>query len=123
MNQNFFVVFDYLKFRMIDEQTGSFAFDATEHDQLLPGRNHLLDVMQIKPATGERLAERMRATFFQHGFKNLASAETHQSGLCNLAAQTNRVDSFFTGKSPEFSAIFVPAWIMPEQIADGFERK
>ena len=123
MNQNFFVVFDHLKFRMIDEQTRAFAFDATEHDQLLPGRNHLLDVMQIKPATGERLAERIRATFFQHCFKNFASAETHQSGLCHVAAQTNRADSFFTRKPTEFSPIFVPAWIVPEQIADSLERK
>src|SRR5438874_5349376 len=108
---------------MIDDQSQTFAFYSTEDDEPLSGRDYFLDVMQIEPATGERLAERVRATFFQHGFKNFASAETHQSGLCHLAAQTNRAAGFFTRKPTEFSPIFVPAWIVPEQIADGPERK
>src|SRR5260370_21232558 len=97
---------------MIDEQTRAFAFDATEHNQPLPGRNHLLDVMQIKPAAGERLAERVRATFFQHRFKNFASAETHQSGLYHPAAQTNRAHSFFPRKPPKFSPTFLPTRLL-----------
>src|SRR5207248_2535264 len=123
MNQNLFVVFDYLKLWMIDEQTRAFALDATEHNQPLPGRNHLLDVMQIKPAAGERLAERMRATFLQHRLKNFASAEAHQSRLDDIAAQTNRDDGLFTRKSAKLPPIFVPPRIMREQIADGLERE
>ena len=114
MNQNLVVVFDYLKFWMIDEQTRAFALDATEHNQPLPGRNYLLDVMQIEPAAGERLAERVRATFLQHRFKNSAPAETHQSRLCDLAAQANRGDGFFTRKSAKLLSILVPARIMGE---------
>src|SRR5947207_8483083 len=122
MNQNLFVVFDYLKFWMIDEQTRAFALDATEHNQPLPGRNHLLDVMQIKPAAGERLAERVRATFLQHRFKDFAPAETHQSRLCYLAAQTNRDDGLFTRNSAKLQPILVPSSILREQIADGLDR-
>src|SRR5882724_3016254 len=108
---------------MIDEQTRALALDATEHNQPLPGRNHLLDVMQIKPAAGERLAECVRTTFLQHCLKNFAAAKTHNSRLCDLAAQTNRDDGFFTRKSAKLPPIFVPTWIMREQIADGLERE
>src|SRR5205814_8540020 len=86
-------------------------------------RNHLLDVLQIKPAARERSAGRVRATCRQHRFKDFALAETHQSRLCDLAAQTNRDDGFFTRKSAKLPSIFVPTWIMREQIADGLERE
>src|SRR5437868_15527118 len=99
MNQNLFVVFDDLKFRMIDKQTRAFALDATEHNQPLPGRNDLLDVMQRKPAAGERMAERVRATFLQPRFKNTAPAVTHQSRRCDLAAPANPRGGSLTRRS------------------------
>ena len=71
---------------MIDDQSQAFAFDPTEDDKPLPGRDHFLDVMQIEPATGERLTERVRVAFFQHRFKNFASAETHETGFNDIAA-------------------------------------
>src|SRR5207244_12062074 len=94
MNRNFFVVFDYLKFRMIDEQTRAFAFAATEHNQALPGSNHLLDIMQIEPAAGKRLAQRMRAIFVQHRFENFTPPETTPSRLYGLAPHTAGSDGF-----------------------------
>src|SRR5438094_108477 len=121
MNQNLVVVFDYLKFWMIDEQTRAFALDATEHNQPLPGRNHLLDVMQIKPAAGERLAERVRATFLQQRFKDFAPAETHQSRLCDLAAQPNRDDGFFTRGPSRLHRARDKAWLRI-YVTEGFQH-
>ena len=71
---------------MIDDQSRAFAFDSTEDDKPLSGRDYLLDVMQIEPTAGERLTERVRAAFFQHRFKNLATAETHETGFDDVAA-------------------------------------
>ena len=71
---------------MIDDQSQTFAFYSTEDDEPLSGRDYFLDVMQIEPATGERLAERVRVAFFQHRFKNLAAAETHETGFNDIAA-------------------------------------
>ena len=71
---------------MIDNQSQAFAFDPTEDDKPLSGRDYFLDVMQIEPATDERLTERVRAAFFQHCFKNLATAKTHETGFDDIAA-------------------------------------
>ena len=57
MDGRFVVGFDHLKFRMIEANALAPQTGLAEDDQLLSGRDHLLHVMQIEPATDQRLAQ------------------------------------------------------------------
>ena len=94
-------------------------FRFAENDEALPGQDHLLDVMQIEPATDERLAESVGAALFEGDFEDFFPAtETFDLSFRYFAAKTNRLFAFLARKPGELGAIFVPPRIMPEQIID-----
>ena len=57
------VVLDHFEFGMIHANTVPTQSRLAENDKLLAGGDHFLDVMQIEPATDERLAQRVRIRF------------------------------------------------------------
>ena len=95
-----------------------------ENDQALPGRDHLLHVMQVEPAQDERLAQGVRFAFLQGGFEDLLSAtEAIEARLDHFAAKANRLLAFFARKSGELPPVFMPARIMREQVAHCLEAE
>src|SRR5438094_839402 len=86
-------------------------------NETLPGRDHLLHVMQVEPAACERLAQRVGARLLQRGFKDfLPSAKSAHGGFDDLAAKANCNVALLARKMGKLMPIFVTAWEMREQI-------
>src|SRR6267143_801706 len=85
----------------------------TEHNQLLAGRDHLLHVMQIEPAQGEWLTQRIRVRFLKRCFEDFfPTTKAKHSRLDHLAAQTNRRVAFLAWKFRELMPVFIAPRIM-----------
>src|SRR5260370_15595681 len=63
MDRFLFVVFDHFELGMIHANTRPAQSRLAKNDELLAGGDHFLDIMQIEPATDERLAQRVRIRF------------------------------------------------------------
>ncbi len=74
MDRCVLVVLNYFELGMIHANATPAKPRLAEHDELLTGGNHFLDVMQIEPATDEGLTERVRIQFLQCRFENLFPA-------------------------------------------------
>src|SRR6266496_973994 len=117
MDRYFVIILDNLEFRVIHANPLSSQTRLAKNNQALPGRNHLLHVMQVEPSAHQRLAESIWVRFFERGLKDfLPSAKTAQRSLGHLAAETNRNVAFLTRKLRELCAIFVAPRKMSEQI-------
>src|SRR6266404_6387900 len=111
------IVFDHLELRMIHAKTFPAQLRFAENNQLLAGRDHLLDVMQIKPAQRQRLAKHVRVWFLQRRLKNfLPAAEAKNPRLGHFTAQTDRRIAFLAWELRKLMSIFVASRIMREQI-------
>ncbi len=85
VNRLVFVVLDHFKFGMLHADALTAQTRLAEDDQPLPGRDHFLDVMQIKPAQDERLAERIRVAFLKSRLEDFFEAtEASQRSLRRL---------------------------------------
>ena len=117
VNRYFLVIFDHLKFGMVHANSFAPQFRLSENDQLLPGRDHLLHVMQIEPAQGERLTQSIRVRFLQRGLKDFfPAAESKHPRLGHFAAQTDRRIAFLAREFRKLMPIFVAPREMREQI-------
>src|SRR5580698_10309257 len=86
-------------------------------DELLAGGDHFLDVMQIEPATDQRLAQRVRVCLLQRGLKDfLPAAKPPKRSFNDLPGQTNRLVTFLARKARKLMSIFVAPWIVSQQI-------
>src|SRR5205814_10620388 len=100
VDRDLVVILDHLEFRMLHAKPFSPQTRFSENDEALPGRDHLLHVVQVEPAQDERLAEGVRIRFLQRGFKNLLpAAETDEPCFCDLSAKKNRRVAFFAGEN------------------------
>ena len=89
----------------------------SEDDQALSGRDHFLHVMEVEPATDERLAQSVCVRFLQGRFEDLfPAAKSTQRSLRHLSAKTNRYVALFVGKGRKLMPIFVTPRIMRQQI-------
>src|SRR5205823_3221942 len=93
-------------------------------DQALPGRDHLLHVMQVEPAAHERFAQRVRARLLQCRFKDFfPSAKPAHRRFNYLTAKANRNVALFARKMGKLMSIFVTARKMREQILHRFDAE
>src|SRR6058998_1580031 len=91
VDRDFFVVLDYFELRVIHANPLPSQTRFAEDNEALPRGDHLLDIMQVKPTTHERLAQRARIRLLQRRLKNLfPSAETAQLCLDDFSAQADR---------------------------------
>src|SRR6266852_6366771 len=96
----------------------------SEDNQALSGRDHFLHVMEIEPATDERLAQNVCVRLLQRRFENLfPAAKSTQRSLRYLSAKTNRHVALFVGKGRKLMSIFVTPRIMRQQIFRRLEAK
>ncbi len=103
-----FVIFDHFKLGMIHAKALAAKLRLPENHQLLTGGDHFLDVMQIEPATDQRLTQRVRVRFLQCGFEDFfPAAESAQRGFDYFAGQTNRRVAFFAREPRKLMSIFV----------------
>src|SRR5438067_3789521 len=122
VNRDFVVILDHLELRMLHAKPFSAQTRFSENNQALPGRNHLLHVMQVEPTQDQRLAEGVRIRFLQRGFENLLPAtETNEPCSCDLSAKKNRRVAFFAGEIDKVRPVFVTTRIMGQEIFDGFD--
>ena len=100
MDRDLFVVLDHFEFRMLHAKALPAQPRFAEDDQPLPGRDHLLHVMQIEPAENQRLAERVRVRLLQCRLENfLPTAETDAAESSRPRRRANRRLAFVAGKS------------------------
>src|SRR5262249_15784097 len=57
MDRAFRIIFNHFEFGMIHADAVAAKLRLSENDELLAGRYHFLDVVQIEPATNQRLAQ------------------------------------------------------------------
>src|SRR5262249_40539311 len=104
---------------MIHAKPLAAQFRLAEHDELLIGGNHFLDVIQIEPAKDQRLTEGIRVRFLQSRLEYSSAAEATKRCLDYNARQTNWFIAFFARKFRKLMPIFVTTRIMGEQMFDG----
>src|SRR5438270_6603064 len=108
MNRFLLVVLDHLELGMIHANPISAQARLAEYDELLAGGDHFLDVMQIKPATDERLAQRVRIRFLQSRLENLFPApETPERCFDHFAGQTDWDVALIAREFRKLVSIFV----------------
>src|SRR5579864_5307377 len=123
MNQFVRIVFDHFELGMIHAESFSPQPWLAEHDQLLVGRDHFLNVMQIEPAKNELLAERVRIRLLQRGLKNPSAAKPPERSLDHLAGETHRFVAFLARKLRELMAVFVASQKVGQQIFHGCDAE
>src|SRR4029079_8534161 len=117
MNRHLFIVFDDLELWMIDANSFSTQTRLAENDDALTRSDHFLHVMQIEPATDERLTQRIRLGFLQRRFKDfLPAAKPAHRCFDHLAAETDGNVGFFPRKLWELGPILVTPRKMRYQI-------
>ena len=122
MNREIVVVLDHLELRVIHADPLALELRLAKNDQSLPCRDHLLHVVQIEPAQGDRLAERVSLRLLQRRFENLLpAAETHHACFRDLATDAERGVAFIARKAGEFAPVFVAPRIVRQQILDRFD--
>src|ERR1700736_3880360 len=106
--------------------TDAFAAKArfAEDDQLLPGRDHLLDVMEDEPTTDKGLAQRGRVLLFKSRLKNLFPAsESAELRFHDFAAQANGLVAFLARELRKLMPVFVAPRKVSEQITHGLKAE
>ena len=122
MNRNFLIVFNHLEFGVLHADALPAQTWLAKDDQALTGQNHLLHIMQIEPAQGERLAQGVRGVLLQGRLENLfPTPEAEQAGFHHFAAEANRLIAFFPRKAGELAPILVTPRIVSQQIAHRLE--
>ena len=117
MDRPLLVVLDHFELRMIHANARPAQSRLAVDDKLLAGRDHFLHVMQIEPATDQRLTERVCVWFLQRRFENFfPTAETAQRCFNNFAGQTNRHVAFIAREFRKLMSIFMPAREMGQQM-------
>src|SRR5205085_11609258 len=120
VNRALGIVFDHFKFGMIHANALAAHPRLSENDELLAGRDHFLDVMQIEPATDERLAQRVRVRLLQCCLENFSPpAKSPQRCLNHVAGETDWRVALLARKTWKLMSLFVPSREMREQIFDG----
>src|SRR5262249_38388695 len=117
MDRYLFVVLNHLELRMIHANPSSTKTRLAENNDALTHGDHFLHVMQIEPATHERLTQRIRLRFLQRCFENfLPPAKPAQRSFDHLAAETDGNITFFSQKMRELCAVLVTSQKMRQQI-------
>ena len=108
MDRYLFIVLDHLKLRMIHANSFSTQTRSAENNDALTRGDHFLHVMQIEPATYERLTQRIRLRFLQRRFKDfLPAAKPAHRRFDHLPAETDGSVGFFPRKLCELSPILM----------------
>src|SRR6476659_7384154 len=108
MDRYLFIVLDHLKLRMIHANSFSTQTRLAENNDALTRGNHFLHVMQIEPATHERLTQRIRLRFLQCRFKDfLPAAKPAHRRLDHLPAETDGSVGFFPRKLWKLGSILM----------------
>ena len=86
MDRSLLVVLNHFELGMIHANPLPAQSRLAENDELLAGSDHFLDVMQIEPATDQRLTERVCVQFLQCRLENLfPTTETPKRRLDHFA--------------------------------------
>src|SRR5947209_17672994 len=122
MDRDLIVVFDHLKFRVLQAKPMAAQPWLSENDHTLAGRDHLLDIVKVEPAQDQWLTKRVRIPLLDCRLEDFfPTAKPDQPCLDYLAAKEDWHIAFLVGKWGEFASVFVSPRVMGQQVLDGLD--